>query len=412
MRLLSRGRLIAVAAGFASGIALAFAALGTREPRAEPDPDPTLSVVDGTGSHPAQDEALEVPVELAQDPEMGLAMEALHAGRPREALAHFKAIRERYPGYPEPLIGLSRIFLALGEIENAIAAAGKAAEIAPESSEALISLGKALEARGDRDGAEKVYLRAAEIAPFDPRPHFRLGQIAESRKHTEVAISRYRKALEANPAFAPAAHYLANQLRNSGNYDEAVRLLTAALARDPANTSLRLNLAQTCLKKGDFEGAAREFRKALENTSPADVPMVYYFLAKALERLGRDGEAMEALGSALQEDPHLHTAWYFLAQIHKRRGEDGEAEKALKEFEKARSLQDSIQKLKSHIDRHPRDLAALLELGKILLDRGKPEEALESLRKAIAIDPGNPQARQLLPRAEEGAKMRRSLRKS
>jgi tetratricopeptide (TPR) repeat protein len=346
-----------------------------------------------------------MPPELLREQEVRLALEALEAGRLPEAIARFRAVHQKFPGYAEPLLTLGKMHLSRGELQDAVTAARKAARVAPESAIPLLLLGRALDARGDRDDAEKAYLRAEELAPTDPRPVFHLGRIAAARKQTEVAISRFRRSLEMDPAFAPATSSLVDQLRDSGSHDEAARIIAEALDRAPGDASLRLKLADIHLMQGNWEAAVREFRRSAETV--VDDPMIHYFSSVALEQLGRNEEAIEALETALRQDPQLHHAWYSLARLLGKAGKAAQADAALREFEKARALQDSILKLRGHLDRHPRDLEALLALGEVLLDRGKPDEGLEILRRALALDPGNPRAQELLPRAEaESLKIR------
>lgn len=411
-RPLSAKRLLLAAAGFASGIAAALVIRWPAEPGRIARPaevEPVAPARGRTASFPpprTYDNVIRMPRELLEDPEVRSALEASEAGRSGEALAGLQAAHEKFPGYPEPLLALATIHLSRGELQDAVAAARKATRVAPEDAVPFLVLGRALEARGDRDAAEKAYLRAEELAPSDPRPAYHLGRIAAIRKHTDVAIPRFRRALELDPSYAPAAYGLADQLRESGSHDEAAAVISEALARRPHDTDLRLKLADIHLMRGDWESAAREFRRAAE--AGADDPMVPYFLSKALEQLGRDDEAIEALRAALRLDPQLHHAWYALYRLLEKTGDAAGAERALSGFQKARALQDSIVRFQGHLERHPRDLEALLELGKLLLERGVPGEALEVARKALALDPQDPRALALLSRAEAESKKLRA----
>lgn len=411
----SATRILLAAAGFAGGMAAAFAFRwpgGSGTGAARDGAELGASTQDAAApSFPpprTYENVIRMPRELLEDPEVRSALEAFDAGRHPEAIAGLEAAHRKFPDHPEPLLALATIHLSRGELQDAVAASRKATRVAPESAVPYLVLGRALEARGDREGAEKAYLRAEELAPSDPRPAYHLGRIAAMRKHTDVAIPRFRRALELDPSYTPAAYYLADQLRESGEHDEAAAVIAAALARQPHDTDLRLKLADIHLMRGDWESAAREFRRAAE--AGADDPMIPYLLSKALEGLGRDGEAIEALRAALRLDPRLHHAWYALYRLLEKTGDAAGAERALSEFQKARALQDSIVKYRGHLERHPRDLEALLQLGSLLLERGAPGEALETLRKAVALAPQDPRAAALLSRAEGESKKRRAER--
>ncbi len=206
----------------------------------------------------------------------------------------------------------------------------------------ILRQGEELEARGERDRAERAYLQAAKLVPWSPEPYYHLGLVAEAKGQYEVATNQFRRALEADPTHAPSAHYLAIQLRRSGKFLEAEKLLLDALSRAPANLSLRLNLAHTYLREGDAKNASRQFQLAIG--AGCQMAEAHYFLGCALELLGREKEAVDALREALERDPHLAMAWYALAQLQKRRGEQEDAARAFREFEKARALKEQKKK--------------------------------------------------------------------
>lgn len=278
------------------------------------------------------------------------------------------------------------------------AAARKAVETAPESLEARLRLGQMLEARGERDAAESEYSKAAELAGGDPRPYYHLGRISAARGHHEVAAAYYRKALAKDPGHAPSAHYLASLLAGSGKYEEAISLLSAALARDPENASLRCNLAHAFLKKGDAERAASEFRRALPR-SPEKAEACY-FLGRALEMLGKLEEAREAYRNALDLDRGLAMAWYALAQLEERSGDSAAAAAALEGFRKTRAARDAAAALREKLEKSPDDLELLRNYAHAMVDRDRPEEALEALQRAETLAPGDSRVSQLRSLAE------------
>ena len=331
--------------------------------------------------------------------ELRPAEEAFAAGRAMEAVGLFDAVYRRHPDRPEPLIGLVRVFIASKRFSDALEASKEAVRLAPENAACHLARGQALEAAGAAEEAEKSYARAAELAPEDPAPPYRLGRLAEARSHDEVAIQYYRQALAADPLYEPAIHHLAGQLMDAGAFDEAERLLVAALERVPGQTSLRLNLAHTFLRRGNAERAVEEFRTALR--SVPEMPEPHYHLGCALVLLKRDQEAAESFRQALAHDPHLHRAWYALAQLYKRQGDEARAAEAFEEFARARALQTRIHDLEGRVTKRPKDGALLVELGAALLQRGRPIEALDALRRALSLAPDNERAKALHQRARE-----------
>lgn len=398
---LPRGGVILAIPAFLGGLGLAVAIFRNPPgaPRGDRPPSGASESREATPYRPTSStyRTSRLPAELANDSDLLLAEEALRAGRADEATERLEAAHRRYPEYPEPLLALASIYLKTNQIQKALVVSQRAVQVAPRDADCHLSLGEALEAQGERDRAERSYLEAANLARRDPRPFYRLARIAEARGHTEVAMTQYRRALEADPSYPPAAHYMASRLSDSGEFDEAVRLLNRAVRREPTNTSLRLNLAHIYLRKGDAASAAGEFRRALRDVPQMAEP--HYFLGRALELLGQEREALDALQKALKLDPHLHMAWYALGQLERRRGNEEEAATAFRRFERARELKTRISQIRSHLGKHPRDVGALVDLGRALLARGKPAEAATSLTRALELAPGHPEAAKLLSEA-------------
>lgn len=65
--------------------------------------------------------------------------------------------------------------------------------------------------------------------------------------------------------------------------------LQGMLEADPTNDFVRYGLAQEFVKRGEDRRAVEEFRHILD--ANADYQAAYYHAGKALERLGRVGEA-------------------------------------------------------------------------------------------------------------------------
>ncbi len=341
----------------------------------------------------------EVPESLARDPDLARADEALAAGDPGEALRLLARVRARFPGRPEPVIEIARVEAARQDMRRAIAVAEEAIRIAPRDPRPRMVISELLEQAGDTDQAEKQLTEASALAPRDPEPEFRLGRIAEGRRHNELAMSHYRRALELDPKHTQTAHYLALQLRAASRYEEAIELLERALVTEPTNGGLRCNLAHIHLRRGDAAKAAAEFRRALP--SAEEKPEAWYYLGRSLEALGKDDEARHAFRNALEWDPGLHMAWYSLAQLEQRSGHDQAAKEAFQAFDRIKAVKNELSAFRSHVQKHPTDAAALLELARQLLEAGYPREARATLVKARAVSADPAAVEALLERAAQ-----------
>jgi len=126
--------------------------------------------------------------------------------------------------------------------------------------------------------------------------------------------------------------------------------------------------------------AEAELRAALAEDAQAKT---FVELGKVLAREGRDDEAVEAFGQALQRDPYDFRVHHTLGLLHARSGRPQEAEI---EFREALRLA-------------PRHVASAVRLGETLLEQGRDEEAAEAFRYALGLDPADADARAGLDRA-------------
>jgi tetratricopeptide (TPR) repeat protein len=122
-------------------------------------------------------------------------------------------------------------------------------------------------------------------------------------------------------------------------------------------------------RQDDLAGAKRAF----ENVVAADGenPEGYVNLGRVFVREGLLDEAEEVLGKALELNNDLAKTHYFLGVVDKGRGKYDEA---LVHFRKAEA-------------QYPKDRVVLNDIGRVLFLQRKFEEAIESLKKVIAIDP-------------------------
>src|SRR5262249_11503331 len=151
--------------------------------------------------------------------------------------------------------------------EEAFAHLEKAAYIAPKEADYQLDYGRALEASGRLAEAEAAYREAVRLSPNLPRVHFALGRL----------LQREGKKEEAERELA-LHHSL---------YERGRELVSAADSRE-ASTSL----AWAELNAGRPAEALERFRNLPES------PEALRGQAEALQRLGRNAEAVKALERA------------------------------------------------------------------------------------------------------------------
>ena len=216
------------------------------------------------------------------------------------------------------------------------------------------NLAAELESRGRVGEALDHYRSALRIRPDYPEAHNNLGNLLLGVPGGEAeALHHFEEALRLRPAFAEAHTDMANLLaRTPGGEGEAVRHYEAALA----------------LKPGDSQA--------------------HFDLAVLLARLpGREADAEAHYRASLALNPGLAQAHSNLGILLART--PGREREALAEFAEAVRV-------------GPRYVAAHLNAAILEIHLGMLREARESCERALALEPANPLAHQILDGLAQG----------
>jgi len=195
------------------------------------------------------------------------------------------------------------------------------------------------------------------------------------------AVWALRRAASLDPAQEEHCLNLTRQLMELQNYRDAILAVREGLAANPLSYALHLRLGAANLAAGHYAEAESTFRTLVAAGDP--LPTGYVGLAQVLMRTGRAAEAAIELADARQKLAPNFLIAYFEGLALDRAGKQAEAILA---FEEAVRL--DANSAEAH-----------LGLGKTLLAGGKVKEANAELSKALALSPGNVQARRLLSQA-------------
>jgi tetratricopeptide (TPR) repeat protein len=218
------------------------------------------------------------------------------------------------------------------------------------------------------------------------------------------ALARLESA-GAQPERSARWHWLASRAYDGlDNPAKAVEHAEAGLAIDPANETLHLQLGQIFLSRNTPLAAFEIFDEALR-ARPGSLLLL---LGKglALKEMQRYEEAEEALLESLNRNPGLSIAFDALGTVylHTKRYEDLQklaAECQSRDPREGRAyyylaaahngLHGASEKpeelLREGIRLNPRFAASHALLGKVLLDSGRHEDAIEPLETAIRLRP-------------------------
>ena len=249
---------------------------------------------------------------LARNPDhqaslLGLADSYLWLDRPEDALVGFERLLRLAPHDSKAAIASTDILVKLGQPDEALQVARSAAlyEHAPalvhnQHAELLVLAGRSGE-------AERALERAIEVNDRPVQPHFNLAVLYEERGETARAIDRYKEALARMPWHYRTLFNLGRLLGREGELDEQQELWQAAVDANPEFVEGHYLLAKLLMDRGGDLGRAEDLVRAglkQDDTHRAG-SLGYFVLADILSRLGRSGEAMEAVrsGRAVQGSP-------------------------------------------------------------------------------------------------------------
>ena len=257
------------------------------------------------------------------------------AGRPREALAAYRAALRTMPIHP--------------------VANYQAATI--------------LQAQGDVRGAVAHYRQVLVAAPNDFRALRGLAIATASAGRTKEAERLFRQALARRPDDMESSSYLASLLQSNGNLAEAARVYQRLLARDPNSTEAHVDLARILLAMQEPDRAIRQFQEALRQNPQAAA--VHAGLGAALAMAGRLEEAASSFAKALQLQPDLVQAQLGIANILFSKGQFDQAAEA---FHKTLTLAPNL--VEAHVG-----------MAYALQSSGQLDSALAQLRAALQLAP-------------------------
>jgi tetratricopeptide (TPR) repeat protein len=226
-----------------------------------------------------------------------------------------------------------------------------------------------LQQEGDLSGALEACQDVLSRHPRHARAHFELGRMYGQAGDLDSAFHHLQRAITLTPEFGGAHAALGNVHGLRGDKNVAEACYRAALALDPDIPEAHHNLALFLKRPGRFDEALRHFERAA--ALAPDFSDATKERALCLIHLARYGEAEGLLGRELVRHPDtaaLHACMGLVCHKTYRLTE------ALVYYETAQRL-------------GPVDAEFYLNLGAVLQDLGRIDEALGWYDRAIASQP-------------------------
>ena len=243
-------------------------------------------------------------------------------------------------------------------------------------------------------GQERSKLVAARYVSPEVYESYLKGQFtlrkSNNRSDLEESVRNFDEAIRQDPGFAAAYVGLADAYNRLGTVfigappaEARARVITAArkaLELDSELAEAHVQLAAVYQREWRWSDAEAEYKWALQlrpNDAAAHLGFADWLLAE-----GRTDEAMEWSKRARELDPlainGTGLAWILFS---------------------ARRYDEAIRELHAHLAVTPDDAIALWFLGFSLIGKGKPEDAIPPLERAVSLSDGSPGAIGVLARA-------------
>ena len=327
-------------------------------------------------------------------------------GEHMAALMHYEHALRGAPNHPALLNNVGLSHLAMGSMARAEESFRAALAIEPQQTAALTNLARMLlrlaryaEAAallagvGPAAPASLVSLRAqaeqrlSEVSGAPAGTVEALLQEAERSfargEHTE-AETTWRNALAIDPGHPEALFHLGNRERELGEHAQAIARYEQALARAPGHVGVLNNLGLALEATGETARAEACYREVL-----ATDPQHTHALANLANLLSAREEARETVAVydrlfAIRRDLPA-PVWIRRAMAQN----------------KAQDIAGAIESYREAARLAPDDMQVQLHLGTLHIRQREYADGELALRRALALDPGNPCALSMLAHARQ-----------
>jgi Flp pilus assembly protein TadD len=211
-----------------------------------------------------------------------------------------------------------------------------------------------------------------------------MGEALRRAGRPEEAIAFHQRAAKVEPRNLQSWKDLAAAYWLTNRFDDAHRAFEEAAKLDRKDATIRSNLGAVLLKQNRIEEAVQRYRQAVQ-LRPSDASL-RRALSFALLAQGSVREAVEQLDAAIR----LQHKGLQAAADHANLG------KLLMDLGKT---DEAIVHLKKAVAMAPRMWQAQNNLGTALLLMGRPQEAVAHFQKALALNPASKEIRWNLDRA-------------
>jgi tetratricopeptide (TPR) repeat protein/DNA-binding beta-propeller fold protein YncE len=313
---------------------------------------------------------------LAKDPDNAAARALLgeafiRLGATEKGLAELDAAAAANPADPAPLRRAGRLLEGLGRHREALERYAKVLETSPRDTEARIASANVYLTLGELDQARTIALSLVGTPVEESMGQYVVGRIALAQRQNEEAVLALSRATRLDPRHGAAWAALAETYVALNDGTKAREALAKAAALPGADSGVLRRLADLESRAGRHAPALAALERAIA-LEPADAEL-RLAQARTLAALGRWHDSGNAAREAQRMLPKSVEPLLLAADAAHRQGKNGEA----------------IETLKRALALNPESFDVHFRLGRSFAENNRYEDAQLHLERAARLDDRN-----------------------
>ncbi len=295
-------------------------------------------------------------------------------GKLREAVIQFSNALRVDKNFAPAHYELAKTYLQLGSVVAGYQELQRTVHLSPSNLQARLDLGNILLAGGVPDRAKEQAQAILAAQPNNADGYALLSRIALKAGKKDEALTDIQKAISLNPNDSKfhtslgLIEALTPETRGEGQAE-----LQKAVTLDAKNPNARLALAGVMANKGDLAAAEQQVQAAIQDSPKELQPRLA--LAELYLHSGDKGKAEETLIQAVRDMPDKDQASEILLTYYVRTGQADRAEAVFGDLRTS----------------HAKSLPIQISYARVLLGRGKWDQASDALKALSKSNGSNPQ---------------------
>jgi tetratricopeptide (TPR) repeat protein len=335
---------------------------------------------------PEAEQELRIAVE--KDPESRLGKRylgyVLQAQRKLEEALPFFETAAKTEQDLEAADGYASLLVRLGKMEQAKTQVAEALKRFPDNAHLEYLHGRIDEAEGSNSTAEEHYTRALKANAQFAEAQVALGRLHLRMRHAEQARANFTEAASKAPETAVVHVGLGELALAEGDTARALEEFERAAGFDAQSAEAHLGLSRMALLADDLDKARQEIDKAME-LEPYALAGGRLQRGTVMWRQGKLDDAIAELEQAKKQDPRDVAVVINLGAVYLEKG--GSARQAQNEKEASAGFKEAESNLTQAIKLEPSNAEANFYLAQVKAQRGEFEHAIENMKTAVERAP-------------------------